>query len=106
MHILSVFDMYGSIKLKILAEREFNNDKRKIVFFNRVKIKSDQIITTYLGEEKFVFKEGSSPRGKEATKFLFFDFYGNFIKVIEAKHEIYDFTIDEENKPVFFPFCR
>lgn len=102
--ILSVFDLDGNIKFNIIGEREFDNEKRSLNFFNQVIFAEDQIVTTYLGDFGTVMDEGASPRGRGPSKFLFFNLEGNLKKVIETNHEVYDFTVDKENRRIFCYF--
>jgi len=102
--ILSIFDMDGDIKFNIIGEKEFENDKRKLDFFKKVFLVDKHIIATYLGESNIVMDENRGPRGKGASKFLFFDLEGNLKKVLETKHEIFDFAVDEDNKRIICYF--
>lgn len=102
--ILSVFDMNGNIKFNIIGEREFDNERRSLKFFDQVIFAENQIVTTYLGDSGTVLDEGAAPRGRGPSKFLFFDLEGNLKKVIETNHEVYDFTVDEENQRIFCYF--
>lgn len=102
--IMSILSLDGGLKFNIIGEKEFDNDNRRIGFFDRVHIDSNQIIALYLSDERFVIKDGAAPRGKGATKLLFFDLEGNLQKIIETGHEIYNFAVDEENNRVFCYF--
>ena len=103
--LITICDLDGNLKYNIYGPGWKNNkNNRKDFFTHKVEAYNKYIITSYLGKNGITFDENKRPHGVLPTKFLVFDFEGNYIKTIETNHHIANWGVDEDNKRIIAYF--
>lgn len=100
--LITICDLNGNLKYNIYGPEWVNNDDKK-AYFADVDICSKFIIASYIGINRLNV-QGNISRGNSPTKFMIFDFEGNYISTIETGNEFTKFCIDEENKRIIMNF--
>lgn len=104
--LLTICDLQGNLKCNVWGKDRLDNKGDKKDYYRSVDVIDNKIIASYLGDVGVVFNEYGRPQGNLPTKFLIFDFNGNYLQTIETENEILFFCVDEDNSRIIAYFAN
>jgi hypothetical protein len=103
--LMTICDLNGNLISNVYGPNWLDNEKEKQSYFFGIGFTNSYIIGSYIGGES-IKTQGNIRKGAAPTKFLIFDFKGNFIKIIETAFEFESSCIDEENNRIIAYFTN
>ena len=102
--LMTFCDLDGNLKFNIYGPDWLKNKDNRKDYFHQVNIIDNYIIASYVDGPAFLYDKNKRPYGNSPSRFLIFDFKGNYIKTIETGHKFINFCVDDENNRVIMYF--
>ena len=102
--LMTICNLEGNLKYNIYGPDWLKKENTGKDYFHGVDVIDNYIIVAYVDDVSFVYDKNKRPYGNSPSRFLIFDFEGNYIKTIETGHKFLDFCVDDENNRVIMYF--
>lgn len=98
--LMTICNLDGSLICNVFGTDQLENDNYKKVYFTGVDIIGQYIIASYVGDQSIIINDYKRQQGNLPSKFLVFDYNGNYVKTLETSYKFSTFCVDNDNKRI------